>query len=90
MYLLDTNPCIEILRNSQPPTKNHLEQHDPSEIYLCSVVVAELFYGARKAIKLLRTLPWSGSFAHHLLACLLMTIVLTTMEQSDAIWKGAA
>lgn len=49
MYLLDTNPCIEILRNRQSPTKNSLEQHDPSEIYLCSVVVAELFYGARKS-----------------------------------------
>ncbi len=62
MYLLDTNPCIEILRNSQSPTKNHLEQHDPSEIYLCSVVVAELFYGARKSNQVVKNVALVRDF----------------------------
>jgi len=62
MYLLDTNPCIEILRNSQSPVKYHLEQHDPSEIYLCSVVTAELLYGARKSAQVAKNLALVRDF----------------------------
>ncbi len=46
MYLLDTNACIRILNDSSPPLIARLHQHDPSEIYLCAVVKAELLYGA--------------------------------------------
>ncbi len=46
MYLLDTNACIRILNDSSPPLIARLQQHDPSEIYLCAVVKAELLYGA--------------------------------------------
>lgn len=49
MYLLDTSPCIEILRDSNSKAKQRLEKHDPTGIYLCSIVVAELLYGARKS-----------------------------------------
>jgi tRNA(fMet)-specific endonuclease VapC len=49
MYLLDTSPCIDILRNRESTVKDRLASHDPSDIYLCSVVVAELLYGARKS-----------------------------------------
>ena len=49
MYLLDTSPCIEILRDKRSKVRNRLKQHDPSEIFLCSIVKAELFYGARKS-----------------------------------------
>lgn len=56
MYLLDTNPCVEILRNVESSERKRLEQHDPSEIYLCSVVKAELFYGARKSLQVAKNL----------------------------------
>ncbi len=46
MYLLDTNACIRILNDSSPPLIARLQQHDPSGIYLCAVVKAELLYGA--------------------------------------------
>lgn len=49
MYLLDTGPCIEILRDKRSRVRKRLKQHDPSEIFLCSIVKAELFYGARKS-----------------------------------------
>lgn len=49
MYLLDTSPCIDILRNRESTVKDRLARHDPSDIYLCSVVIAELLYGARKS-----------------------------------------
>lgn len=49
MYLLDTNICIEILRNRNSPVISRLKAHHPSDIYLCSIVKAQLFYGARKS-----------------------------------------
>jgi tRNA(fMet)-specific endonuclease VapC len=49
MYLLDTSPCIEILRDRSSKIRQQLEKHDPTDIYLCSIVVAELLYGARKS-----------------------------------------
>jgi tRNA(fMet)-specific endonuclease VapC len=49
MYLLDTNACIHILRNTSPALLGRFRQHDPSEIKLCSVVKAELFHGAQRS-----------------------------------------
>jgi tRNA(fMet)-specific endonuclease VapC len=51
MYLLDTNACIRILRNTSQPLLDRFRRHDPSEIKLCSVVKAELFYGAQRSAK---------------------------------------
>ena len=39
-----------------------LEKHDPSEIYLCSVVVAELIYGARKSDNIAKNLALVHKF----------------------------
>jgi tRNA(fMet)-specific endonuclease VapC len=47
MYLLDTNACIRILNNTSSRLVSRLGGHDPTEIRLCSVVKAELLYGAR-------------------------------------------
>lgn len=49
MYLLDTNACIRILRNTSRPLIDRFQRHDRSEIKLCSVVKAELFYGAQRS-----------------------------------------
>jgi tRNA(fMet)-specific endonuclease VapC len=49
MYLLDTNVCIKILNKTSPKLIKRLKQHSPYEIYLSSVVKAELLYGARKS-----------------------------------------
>lgn len=46
MYLLDSNACIHILNNSSPPLVARLRAHDRGAIHLCSVVKAELVYGA--------------------------------------------
>ena len=62
MYLLDTNPCIEILRNQQTPERARLAQHNPGEIYLCAVVKAELFYGARKSAQVAKNLALVRAF----------------------------
>lgn len=49
MYLLDTNACIRILNNRSSALVNRLQQHSPDEIALCSVVKAELLYGAQRS-----------------------------------------
>lgn len=46
-YLLDTNTCINCLRSKGSAlVKARLAAHTPADIALCSLVVAELRYGA--------------------------------------------
>jgi len=51
MYLLDTNACIRLLNNTSQPLARRLQLHDPAHIRLCSVVRAELLYGARRSAR---------------------------------------
>jgi tRNA(fMet)-specific endonuclease VapC len=46
MYLLDTNACIAHLRQNNAQIAQRFLHVSPAEIALCSVVLAELFYGA--------------------------------------------
>ena len=62
MYLLDTSPCIELLRDKHSKAKERLKLHDPSDIYLCSIVVAELLYGARKSAHVAKNLALVKEF----------------------------
>lgn len=48
-YLLDTNACIRYLNGQSENVKARLERLTPDEIRLCSVVKAELLYGAAKS-----------------------------------------
>jgi tRNA(fMet)-specific endonuclease VapC len=48
-FLLDTNACIQYLNGTSPSLRRKLEFSQPEEIYLCTVVRAELFYGAIKS-----------------------------------------
>lgn len=50
-YLLDTNTCINYLNGRSEKVRHNLESHDPTNIVVCSVVKAELFYGAMKSKK---------------------------------------
>ena len=49
MYLLDTNACIRVLNKSSLPLVARLQQHIPVDIRLCSIVKAELMYGAYRS-----------------------------------------
>ena len=46
LYLLDTNACVLYLRQRDPGLTQRIQMHRPDEIRLCSVVVAELYFGA--------------------------------------------
>jgi tRNA(fMet)-specific endonuclease VapC len=47
IYLLDTNVCIPLINRSDSALRARLLEHTPDEVGLCSVVKAELLFGAR-------------------------------------------
>jgi len=49
MWLLDTNACVALLNGSSASLAERLASRRPSEIRLCSVVKAELLFGARRS-----------------------------------------
>jgi tRNA(fMet)-specific endonuclease VapC len=48
-YLLDTNACIVYIKNTQSGVRLKLESLPKSEIAVCSIVKAEMFYGSMKS-----------------------------------------
>jgi tRNA(fMet)-specific endonuclease VapC len=48
LFLLDTNTCIEYLRKRNPTVISNIHAQPPDELRVCSVVVAELYFGAFK------------------------------------------
>jgi tRNA(fMet)-specific endonuclease VapC len=50
MYLLDTNACIRVL-NGSAQVATQFRRHRRSDIRLCSVVKAELLFGARRSAR---------------------------------------
>ena len=47
MWLLDSNVCIHLLNARHPEIERNFRLHSPSDIALCSIVKAELIFGAR-------------------------------------------
>lgn len=50
-YLLDTNICIALVHRPEPFLKQKLVQKQPQDIVLCSIIKAELIFGARKSLR---------------------------------------
>ncbi len=55
-YLLDTNACIQILNSSSSPVTKKVLSIPSQEIYICTVVYSELYYGAYKSTNVNRNL----------------------------------
>ena len=49
MYLLDTNICITIIRTRPAALIQKLVSHQPGEVGVSSITLAELFHGAAKS-----------------------------------------
>jgi tRNA(fMet)-specific endonuclease VapC len=49
MYLLDTNVWIAFLRRPDSPVAARLRTMAPGQVCVCSVVVAELYYGCLRS-----------------------------------------
>ena len=52
MFLPDTNVWIRFLNPGDNQVKDHFLSADPSTIWLCAVVKAELFFGAMKSTRI--------------------------------------
>ncbi len=55
-YLLDANACIKFLNGRSENVRKRLESERSEDIVLCSVVKAELLYGAFKSARLTENL----------------------------------
>jgi tRNA(fMet)-specific endonuclease VapC len=64
-YLLDTNACIRYLNGRSGSLRRQISAKNPDDIVLCSVVKAELFYGARKSQRPQRSLEKQHQFVNH-------------------------
>jgi len=76
-YLLDSNTCIQFLNNGHAGVRQQFLKHLPSDLALCSVVKAELIYGAYRSARVaanlqrlavffepLRSLPFDDACIH--------------------------
>lgn len=77
-YLLDTNVCIAFLNDEKSKVASRLTRLSPDDVKLCSVVKAELAYGARHSsrveenlanlsrfFELFESLPFDDTAADH-------------------------
>ncbi len=63
MYLLDTNVCIKYLNGKSESIKDNIEKYfGDDEILLCSVVKAELYFGASKSSKIYKNISKLENF----------------------------
>ena len=56
IWLLDTNACIRILNGTSVAVIKRFSAESPRTVVVCSVVKAELLYGARKSHQVARNL----------------------------------
>lgn len=61
-YLLDTDICIDYLRGSNPKVRDRLLACAPADVGLCSVVKAELLFGAHNSQKVASNLRRLNAF----------------------------
>lgn len=65
-YLLDTNIIIHYLKNNNSPVGEKFAQIPIQQIYVCSVVKAELFYGAAKSNNPIKSKQVQKKFINYL------------------------
>ena len=63
MKLLDTDVCIHILNGREPELIERFRAHAPAELVLCSIVRAELLYGAQRSVRVTENLDRVRLFA---------------------------
>lgn len=67
-FLLDTNSCIRYLNRRSTAIANRLRNTPESEIVICSVVKAELYFGAMKSQNPQATLQNQRIFAERFIS----------------------
>lgn len=80
MYLLDTNTCVYFLKNCFPALTQRLLDTEPDELFISSVTVFELAYGAQKS-------KW-GEKTRQKLAMFLAPFTILPFDSEDAMIAG--
>lgn len=80
MYLLDTNICIYFMKNESPVLTEKILSCNPSELYVSSVTIFELEYGAAKS-------NW-GDRTRRKLAMFLAPFTILPFTADDAVEAG--
>lgn len=62
-FLLDTDTCISILRSSDSRATKTLSTCEPDEVVVCTIVLGELLYGAKRSSKPVENTAHVNSFA---------------------------
>ena len=62
LYLLDTNVCIQYLNGRSNQVRERFNKTQLQQMAMCSIVKAELFYGARRSNHPERTLEKQQEF----------------------------
>ncbi len=62
VFLLDTNACIHVLNNTSANVIAKFAAESPATLRLCSVVKAELLFGARKSDRVAKVLASLDQF----------------------------
>ncbi len=81
MYLLDTNICIYLMKNAFPSMTKKILAMDPSLLYISSITVFELEYGASKS-------KWSEQTKTKL-AMFLAPFNILPFDSDDAVAAGS-
>ena len=68
IYLLDTNACIVYLNRPMSGVRSRLETLSPEDVAVCSIVKAELFYGAMRSNNPERTLALQQEFINRFIS----------------------
>ena len=79
-YLLDTNICIYLIKNTYPALTAHLLSHSPDDFLISSITVYELEYGAAKS-------RW-GEQTRQKLALFLAPFRILPFDTDDAVIAG--
>lgn len=62
IYLLDTNVCINVMNARHSNIEQRMRQCSPADIAICSIVKAELLYGARHSQRVEQNLQTLDAF----------------------------
>lgn len=80
MFLLDTNICIYLMKNTYPKLTERLFSYSPSQMAVSSITVFELEYGAAKS-------KWSEKTRLNL-ELFLAPFTITPFDGKDAVIAG--
>ena len=91
-YLLDSNTCIQFLNDSHAGVRRQFFLHLPSDLAVCSIVKAELIYGAYRSARVPANLQRLQTFFEPLRSLPFDDACVQTYAQLRAVLaaKGAA